>query len=384
MRRRSLLACLLPLPLVAAALVAGCVTSSGDNQRADTGPPYTDTAQLRAIVEAESAKAGTEAVLFGMWVGQKEIVTFALGNSTPKVPAATDMHYRIGGITETFQTTLLMMLAEQRRIRLDDTIDRWYPNLPFADKVTIRMLAGNTAGYPDYVYSEAFIRDFLADPFRTFTPDELIAYGMADATKGYPPGTSQRYSHTEYVILGQVIERATGESMKSLYERNILGPLGLKDTQFPLGVEIQSPVLHSYTEDRGFYEDATYHDPSWAGATGALTSNLHDLGKWGPVFGTGALVSPESFREMTAPTSVGKGGNRADLYFAYGFVYSNGWLVQNPNMNGYNGGFAYNLATGVTIVVEATKRPQPAIDPAAIHILREVVKYVTPDSPLNF
>ena len=295
-----------------------------------------------------------------------------------------DMHYRIGGITETFQSTLLMMLAEQGRIRLDDTIERWYPNLPSADKVTIRMLVANTAGYPDYVLDETFVRDFLANPFRSFTPDELIAYGVRGGRMSYAPGTSQRYSHTEYIILGQVMEKTTGESMMELYERNILGPLGLMDTQFPVDQEIQAPVLHSYVEDRSFYEDATYHNPSWAGATGALTSNLHDLGKWGPVFGTGALVSAASFREMTAPSSVGKGYNRTDLYFAYGFVYANGWLVQNPDMNGYSGGFAYNLANGVTLVVAATKRPNPAIDPAAIHILREVVKYVTPATPLNF
>jgi len=87
---------------------------------------------------------------------------------------------------------------------------------------------------------------------------------------------------------------------------------------------------------------------------------------------------------MTAPSSVGKGRNRPDLYFAYGFVCANGWLVQNPNMNGYSGGFAYHPASGVTIVVAATRRPGAAIDPAAIHILREVIKYVTPATPLSF
>lgn len=370
--------------LVGSTLICGCQTSAIDKLRADSASANIDAARVRAIVEAESAKAGTQAVEFGMWVGQKEILTMALGNSMTTVPATTDMHYRIGGITETFQSTLLMMLAEQGRIRLDDTIERWYPNLPSADKVTIRMLVANTAGYPDYVSDETFVRDFLANPFRSFTPDELIAYAVRGGRTNYAPGTSQRYSHTEYIILGQVMEKATGESMMALYERNILGPLGLMDTQFPVDQQIQAPVLHSYVGDRGFYEDATYHNPSWAGATGALTSNLHDLGKWGPVFGTGALISAASFREMTAPSPVGKGDNRAELYFAYGFVYANGWLVQNPNMNGYSGGFAYNPANGVTLVVAATMRPRPAIDPAAIHILREVVTYVTPATPLNF
>lgn len=369
-------------------LTAGCTTISGcgpggiGNAFADTLVPNSDVARLRNIVETESAKAGTRAVQFGMWVGRQEVITMALGNSMTTVPATTNMHYRIGGITWMFQATLLLMLAEQGRIRLDDTIDRWYPNLLSADKVTIRMLVANTAGYLDYVDDKTFLRDVLADPFRSFTPDELIAYSVQGGLMGYAPGTSQKYSHTECIMLTQVIERATGQSMKSLYEINILGPVSLRDTQFPLDQEIQAPVLHSYVEDRGFYEDATFHNPSWAGG-GALTSNLHDLGKWGFVFGSGQLLSAASFRELIA-SSAGKGQNRADLYFAYGFIYANGWLVQNPDINGYSGGFAHNLATGVTIVVAATKRSRPAKDPAAIHILREVIKYVTPATPLNF
>ena len=374
--------------ILASLISAGCASISGcgadvvGSAWADTLLLNIDAVRIRAIVETESAKAGTQAVQFGMWVGRQEVLTMALGNSMTTVPATTNMHYRIGGITWTFQSTLLLMLADQGRISLDDTIDRWYPNLLSANKVTIRMLVANTAGYLDYVEDKTFLREVLANPFRNFTPDELIAYSVQGGLMGYAPGTSQKYSHTECIMLTQVIEKATGQSMKSLYEINILGPVGLRDTQFPLDQEIQAPVLHSYIEDRGVYEDATFHNPSWAGG-GALTSNLHDLGKWGHVFGSGQLLSAASFREMIA-SSVGKGQNRADLYFAYGFIYANGWLVQNPDINGYSGGFAYNLAAGVTIVVAVTKRPRPSIDPAAIHILREVIKYVTPATPLNF
>jgi D-alanyl-D-alanine carboxypeptidase len=343
-----------------------------------------DVAQIRAIVEAERQKAGTAAVLFGMWQGDRELLTVALGNSMTTVPATTDMHYRIGGITETFQSTLVMMLAEQGRLNLDHKISRWFPDLLSADQVTIRMLVGNTAGYLDYVLDEAFEDASLSAPFRTFTDEELIAYAVRDGKMNYPPGTSQAYSHTEYVILGQVVQRATGQTMKELYEENILGPHGFDDTQFPTDQNIQEPVLHAYSNDRKIFEDSTYWNSSWASATGALTSNLHDLGRWGPMFGQGRLVSPASFAEMTAPTSVGKGNNRPDAYFAYGFAVTNGWYVQNPNMNGYSGAFAYNPTHGITLVVEATKNANPAIDPAGIHILREVIKYVTPDSPLAF
>ena len=346
--------------------------------------PNADPDRLRAIVQAEAQKAGTKAVLFGMWVKDKEILTMALGHSMTTVPATTDMHYRIGGIAETFMSTLLLMLVEQGRISLDDKISRWFPNLLAADQVTVRMLVANTAGYIDYVTVEDFLNLQLSEPFRTFTDDELINYSVRDGKMNFAPGTSQQYSHTDNVILGQVIQRATGQSMKELYDRNIFGPMGMKDTQFPVNQEIQSPVLHAFTKERKVYEDCTYWNPFWGSTPGLPTSNIHDLGKWGPIFGTGRLISPEHFQEQIAPTSVGKGRNRPDLYFAYGFVVSNGWLAQNPSINGYSGAFGYNLSNGVTIVVEATKSETATTDASAFDILREVTKYVTPATPINF
>ncbi len=347
-------------------------------------PPNADPDRLRAIVRAGAQKAGTAAVVFGMWVRDREVLTTALGDSMTTVPATTDMHYRIGGIAETFMSTLLLMLVEQGRISLDHKISRWFPHLPAADQVTVRMLVANTAGYIDYVTVDDFLKLELAEPFRTFTDEELINYSVRDGKMNFPPGTSQQYSHTDNVILGQVIQRATKQSMKELYDRNIFGPMRMKDTQFPVDQEIQSPVLHAFTMDRKFYEDCTYWNPFWGSTPGLPTSNIHDLGKWGPILGTGRLISPTHFQEQIAPTSVGKGKNKPDLYFAYGFVVANGWIVQNPSINGYSGGFGYNLAKRVTIVVEATKSETATTDASAFDILRAVVNYVTPASPINF
>lgn len=124
----------------ACATISGCGPGVVGNAWAASPVLNNDTARIRAIVEVESARAGMQAVQFGMWVGRQEVLTMALGNSMTTVPAATNMHYRIGGITWTFQSTLLLMLAEQGRIRLDDTIARWYPNLLSADKITIRIV----------------------------------------------------------------------------------------------------------------------------------------------------------------------------------------------------------------------------------------------------
>lgn len=346
--------------------------------------PGPEAARLREVLVQARNETGAEAVLFGLWRGDRAVMVTALGNSMTTVPATPDMHYRIGGITETVMSTLLMMLAEHGRIDLDAPIAKWLPDLLAADRVTPRMLVANTAGYRDYVWDEGFGKLLLADPFRRFTADELIQVAVRDGRMQFPPGTSQAYSHTEYVILAQVLEKATGRSLGDLYQEQILGPYGLADTRVPATAEIlPAPVLHAYLEDRKVYEDSTYHDPSWAGATGALTSNLRDLGRWARLFGTGALVSKESFQAMTAPTSVGQGRNRPDRYFAYGFAVVNGWFVQNPNMNGYSGGFAYHPPTGTTLVVAATKRPGCQTVSPAQAILDRLADLAVPEAPLD-
>jgi CubicO group peptidase (beta-lactamase class C family) len=367
-------------------LLVLCLTFCGiDGATAQTAspPPNLDPERVRAIVEGEAQKAGNKAVVFGMWQNDREVLTMALGHSMTTVPATTEMHWRIGGIAETFMSTLLLMLVEQGRISLDDKISRWLPDLLSADQVTVRMLVANTAGYIDYVRVDDFLDLQVAEPFRTFTDEELINYSVRDGKMNFAPGTSQQYSHTDNVILGQVIQRATGQSMRELYEKNIFGPMGMKDTQFPIDQTIQSPVLHAYTMDRKIYEDCTYSNPFWGSTPGLPTSNIHDVGKWGPILGTGRLISPAHFQEQIAPTSVGKGKNKPDLYFAYGFVVANGWLVQNPSINGYSGAFGYDLASGVTIVVGATKSEKTP-DGTAFNILREVTKDVTPAKPINF
>ena len=154
--------------------------------------------------------------------------------------------------------------------------------------------------------------------------------------------------------------------------------IGLVNAVFRTPEEMLDQVM-SIAKD---IEDCTYWNPFWGSTPGLPTSNIHDLGKWGPILGTGRLISPAHFQEQIAPTSVGKGRNRANLYFAYGFVVANGWIAQNPSINGYLGAFGHNLANGVTIV--ATKSKTATTDAIAFDILREVTKYVTPATPINF
>lgn len=319
------------------------------------------------------------AVIAGVWKGGNEILTVALGESMTHVPATTDMHFRIGGVSEMFLGTLLMQIVESGKLNLDDKISKWLPDIPHADEVTVEMLIKNTAGYKDYVYNKDFVDLITNEPFRYITRQEIYKYSIDDGTLNFSPGTQQKYSHTEFTILGDVMEKATGKTVKELFEEYILIPKGLNETGYSVTAEMKHPVIHAFTSDRGIYEDCTYWSPSWTGISGPLYSNLYDLKKWATIFGKGELLTKESFEKLLSKPSVVK----EDVYFASGFPVMNGWYFQNPSFNGYAGGFGYFPAEEYTVIVYSTETTDKASSMKAFPLMQELVRIITPDNQIN-
>lgn len=332
-------------------------------------------------IEELKIESGAKGLLAGVWKGEQKVFSVALGESMTSVPAGEEMHFRIGGVSETFLGTLLMILTEKNMISLDDKISKWLPELLASDQVTVGMLIKNTAGYKDYVLNEKFVNLVTKEPFRKFTPDEIIAFATEDGELNFPPGTDQKYSHTEFTILGEVIKRAVKKSMYELYDEFIFNPLKLEHTGYCTDAELPYPVLHAFSKDRGVYEDATFWNPSWTGESGSLYSTLDDLGKWAHVFGTGKFLIPESFKILVSRY---KDTGKPELYFASGFVVANGWYLQNPSFNGYSGAFGYFPGEELTLIVYTTESEVTAAGKNAFYIFKDLVKILTPDSQINF
>lgn len=344
---------------------------------------YSQDLKEKVLSKVTELKEETKvkALIAGLWKGDEELFTVALGESMTMVPATEDMHFRIGGVSETFLGTLLMVLVDKGMIDLNDKISNWMPDLLAADSVTIGMLMKNTGGYKDYVYNDEFVNLAISQPFREFTPEEIIEYSVEDGKLNFFPGTDSKYSHTEFTILEQVLIRALGRSMPELYSEYIFKPLGLNNTGYMTSPELPFPVLHSFSKDRDIYEDATYWNPSWTGGSGPLYSNILDLGKWGPIFGKGKLLSEESFKVLTGRY---KNVGNPDIYFASGFLVTEGWYMQNPSFNGFSGSFGYNPDGEYTLIVYSTIAEDSKAGVKAFDIFKELIEIITPGTKLNF
>lgn len=333
--------------------------------------------EVQSFIQHKPVKA----IVYGLWINGKPVSINALGESMTKVPATTDMHFRIGGVTETMLTTLLMQMVEQHKISLDDKISRWYPDLPNANKITIKMLANGTSGLRDYVFNKNFIDAVIKEPFRQWTDESILAYATPAA---FAPDTSQRYSHTDYVVLGSILTKVGKQPLNTLFTSYIFRKLNLQQTTFDnVTASMAAPILHAFSQDRSVYEDATFWNPSWTSYSGSSVSTIEDLGTWANAWMKGTLLAKKSAQQLKAPDTAGKGANTRDLYFAMGFAAANHWLFQNPAFNGYSGVFAVLPEKNIVFIAFYTMQEtdKPPVKHLGVSLWQEVALKLTPAAP---
>ncbi|HEU5432852.1 MAG TPA: serine hydrolase domain-containing protein [Thermomicrobiales bacterium] len=362
-----------------------------------------------AITRQAIASYGLNAAIVRVTIDGQELLTEAFGESMTGVPATTAMHFRNGAVAFSYLATLLLQFVDRKRIALDDPLAKWEPTLPAADKITLRMIVTMTSGYFDYVQNQDLVSQLYVDPFRQWTPEELIGFGI-DKPLMFEPGTNWGYSHTNFVILGQVLEKVGGKPLAELMQTNIFDPLGLTGTAGGSTAAIPEPALHAFTSERRealgikpdvpFLEESTYWNPSWTTAAGAIqTTTIHDLTTTAIAVGTGALLSPESHQLQVAPTLRGFGKPVAgcptcftqDERYTYGLgvILSGNWLLQNPLYYGYAAVEGYlpakklAIATSVTFT-EASFDAQGSYKPhnAAQSLFTSIANGLAPDDPV--
>ncbi len=340
---------------------------------------------MLGIVRQSEEKYDLRSVIFGIWQAGKPVVTGAVGNAYPGFDATPAMHFRIGNTTETFETTLLLQLVQQGKIRLTDHLSRWFPALPDAKQITVAMLARSTSGYYHYVQDQTFLDAVHANPFRLWTPQELVDVGVSHPMQ-FAPGTSWSFSDTNFVLLGEILRIVGGKSVATQISQRILRPLGLHATQMTTTAYTPTPTLHAYTTERGFYEDDTYWSPSWATYTGNMTSTLDDMGRWAQAVGTGSLLSRWGHSQQFAPVSVGLGPLTSSFYYGMGGAVANGWVIAGaPGLEGFTGAVTYLPSKKLAVVIFTTaKANAPQNVPFAPAIFNQVGALLAPDSAPTF
>jgi len=207
--------------------------------------------------------------------------------------------FRVGSVTKTLVATVVLQLAGEGRLALDDPVARWLPGLvPGGERITVRQLLNHTSGLADYA-DDAFVRSLLNDPRRTWAPRELIALAT-NRPPLFAPGTGFAYSSTGYIALGLIVEAATGRPLAAELHRRVLAPLHLRATSLDAGPRIAGRHAHGYTRYHGGRHpiDITDIGQSFAWAAGALVSTTDDIARFYRALLDGRLLRPAQLAAM--------------------------------------------------------------------------------------
>lgn len=337
---------------------------------ADTVPAAKIAATVREAMKTNHLRA----VIVQVRSNGRTIYTGAFGGSMTGVPATSDMHFRNGALAFTYMATLLLEFVDQKKVTLDTKLAKYFPDLPNASRVTLRNLAQMTSGYADYVYQPELTRGIYRDPFRQWTPEQLIHIGISKPMQ-FAPGSNWGYSHTNYVILGRVLEKIAGLPLAEALHRYVLAPMGLEQTAASTTPVIPQPVLHSFSSERRailgiksgvpFYEESTFWNPSWTTIEGAVeTTDISDLNRSIEAVAAGKLLSAASSAAQIRPSLIGFGhtqancpacrANNRSFNYGLGVIIAGPWITQTLGFAGASGAVGYLPSRKLTIAVEGT------------------------------
>ncbi|GAA4081918.1 serine hydrolase domain-containing protein [Actinomadura miaoliensis] len=296
---------LLVLPTVFALTVCGAATASAATRSHDAG-------RLRHDIEAITALGVTGVQARVSRGGRDVVATGGVGDVVTGRPVPPDGRFRIGSATKTFTATVVLQLAGEGRLSLDDTVERRLPGVVRGNgndgrKITLRHLLQHTSGIHDDWPGWETPADFYRHRFDVNPPQQLVTRAMRHRPD-FAPGTGWNYSNTGYILLGMVIERVTGRPWDAEVDRRIVRPLGLRHTGFPgLSPDLPRPHAHGYARYAGGeLVDVTRNREGYTAASGGgIVSTTGDLARFFRALFEGELLRPAQLAQMkrTVPVS---------------------------------------------------------------------------------
>jgi D-alanyl-D-alanine carboxypeptidase len=263
------------------------------------GSPY--DAVLKRAVRAGGPGAAAVVVVDGKILYRQ---AYGMANLELGVPLQPDMVFRLGSVTKQFTATAIMMLVEQGKVALQDPIDKYLPGYPMQGHlITVEHLLTHTSGIQSYTD----IPGWMADRVKAdMTVAELVD-GFKNEPMQFAPGTRYRYNNSGYVLLGAIIEKASGQSYESFITERIFKPLGMTHSYYGSNEPIIPRRADGYTAGASGTRHARYLSMTQPYAAGSLVSTVDDLARWDASLGTEKLLTRASLEKMWTPYKLADG-----------------------------------------------------------------------------
>lgn len=330
-------------------------------------------------------------VLYARAIGYGQIT------GTEKTPLTAESRFRIGSITKMFTAAMIFQLVEEKKLALTDTLDRFFPRVPNARRITIGQILAHRSGIPNVR------RDQTAQGNVNMTPitrDEMLAL-IVKAPPDFEPDSKQSYSNTGYFLLGLIVERLTGKPYEEALKERITSKIGLEDTYTATGsIDVNNNEALTYFNLGGEWKQHSETHPSIFFGAGAIVSTPNDLATFIQALFDGKIMTRENLDRMkTTRDGDGLGSGIEPFTFAGKTFYGHAggadnygaWLAYEPeerlavayttNAKVYP---VVNIVRGVVDIYYRKPFTIPALESLALspEVLDQYVGvYSSPDAP---
>ena len=308
--------------------------------------------------------------------------TYGVADRATGAPMRPSDHVRMASITKSFVATAILRQVAWGKLGLEDPISTWIPSVPNASRITVRDLLAMRSGLYEYTSDEPFLKDFTANPLMHFTPQDALKI-ISEHKPIAEPDTETHYADTNYVLLGLILEKVTGETAEAAVTKDVIEPLHLKHTSFPTTAKLPAPFAHGYyggedlkTVQPKDIKDYTEVNPKIAWTAGAMISTIGDLHKYARELGTGALLTPQLWAERQQFHPFPNEG--VPVGYGLGLLHPGNWLGHDGAIFGFSSVTFYEPKAKAAITAVAnlsSNSTTPTLD-----LFGQVAGHLYPDS----
>jgi D-alanyl-D-alanine carboxypeptidase len=283
-------------------------------------------AKLNELHQAASFPGAT--IGFVLPDGRSGSVSVGLADVENRIPLKPTDRMLAGSIGKTYVSAAILQVVQEGKLDLDAKIERWFgsdawfPRLPNAKDITLRMLMNHSSGIPEHVLNKDFIAAMKKDPDRIWKPEELVAY-ILDAKPLFAAGRGWSYADTNYILAGMIFERVTKKTVYGEVERRILKPLKL-DRTIPSDRRILPEVISGYSmpnspfgfEGRVILDGKFIINPQMEWTGGGFASTAEDLARWAKLLYESSVLKKETLDQMLTGVEAkeGRGSGTGNKY----------------------------------------------------------------------
>ncbi|MFF1829614.1 serine hydrolase domain-containing protein [Paenarthrobacter sp. NPDC058040] len=295
-------------------------------------------------------------------------------------PVTVDDHVRVGSVTKTWTTTVILQLVQEGKLALNDPVSKYRPDVPGGDKITLEQLMTMRSGLFNYTETLELNTAMDKEPQKVWTPDQLLALAYAHPPY-FAPGEGFHYSNTNTVLLGLIAEKIDGKQLGEVFKERIFDPLGLKGTVFPEGAANTVPEPHpngyfygdnvltmtkpALPDDMqqqataGTLEphDVTNNNPSWAWAAGSGVSTANDLVTLGEGLVNGKLLDAKIQQQRLDSVQATDPNTPGGALYGWGIGKFGNLYGHTGELPGFNTFMGSDPANQVTLVVGTNLAP---------------------------